>query len=196
MFVEAFIFLLVLGLGFWVFFLHTSRVNQLNDGLSKLSQVVAAHDDVRKILLAGMYQRFRGEEGKSEDTPEAFERFAANVIQQYYGGRTEIAVERHNGGVDIVHYLEDEVYLGQVLCAAPKQRVGYEPVAVLHSQIVRSHAAGGFFVTTSGYTGEAVDYAKDVGIKLFTGEKFLDLWIETVRSTEERIEDELRPRTV
>lgn len=196
MLMEGIIFIMVIGLGFLVFFLHTSRVNQLNNEMSKLGQVVAAHDDVRKILLAGVYQRFRGEEGKSEDTPEAFERFAAKVIQQYYGGRTEIAVERHNGGVDIVHYLEDEVYLGQVLCAVPKQQVGYEPVAVLHSQIVRSNAAGGFFITTSGYTAEAVDYAIDVGIKLFTGEQFLNMWIETVRSTEEQIENELRPRTV
>jgi restriction system protein len=189
------IFFLVIGLGFWVFYLHTSRVNQLHNEMSKLGQVVAVHDDVRKILLAGVFQRFRGEEGKSTDTPEEFEKFVAKVLQQYHGGETEIAAERHNGGVDIVHHLNDSVYLGQVVCAAPRQKVGYEPVAVLHSQIVRTRATGGFFISTSSFSAEAVDYAQDVGIELVDGERFLDMWIETVRTTEERIEGELQPST-
>lgn len=195
MLVEGILFLLVIGLGYWVFYLHTNRAREINNELSKLGQVVAVHDEVRTFLRAGMYQHFCKKDGENPGEEE-FPRFVAKVVMQTRGGDAEFLPEGADGAASIVHRLEDSVYLGQTRCIPPEQALGYEPVALLHSRIVREQAQGGFLVITGTFSHQAVDYAQDAGIELIDGEQLLDMWLETVRNTEERIEGELRPQTV
>lgn len=116
--VEVLVFVSVLALGTWVYYLHMSRNKQLAEEMSRLGQVIAVHQDVRKILLAGLYQRFRGAERRSRENqkPDEFERFCAKVLQHALGGHIDMASEIHEGGVDLIHELDDQIFLGQTRC--------------------------------------------------------------------------------
>lgn len=193
MWIEAMIFISVLLLGCWVYYFYAMRNNEIAGEMSQLAQVLSVHQDVRKILLAGLYQRFHNAEQKSRQTGQSdeFERFCAKVLQHALGGQVNMASEIHEGSVDIIHELDQHTYIGQTCCVPPDQPIDYEPIALLHSMIVRSGAHGGFIITTSSFTERALEYAADVNIRLFDGEQLLDMWIERVRNTEARIGKEL-----
>lgn len=61
--------------------------------------------------------------------------------------------------------------------------------------IIRSRAAGGFFITTSSFTDQAKEYANDVNIRLFDGEQLLDMWIDSVRHIEEQTQHDKNSTT-
>ncbi|MCI3918696.1 restriction endonuclease [Paenibacillus sp. TRM 82003] len=174
-----------IALGLLAVVLHQRKTTELNNELSSLYRLISRNEDIKKILLAGMYQRFKKEEGKTEDTPIDFEHFVADTFRQYYGGEVRVTRATGDGGVDLIHEYEGKLRIGQVKCYAPAQAVDYIPVAVLHSQMQRYGADGGFVVSTSDYTRTATEYAESVGIDLLDGRQFLELWMETVRMAEE-----------
>jgi restriction system protein len=178
MYIASALFLSFLALGLWAFLLHQRKTSEVNNELSKLNRLITRHEDIRRILLAGMFQRFA-------DTPTDFEHFVAETLKSWYGGEVEVTKASGDGGIDIVHQRDGTLRLGQVKCYAPTNAVDYVPIALLHSQMVRMGAGGGFVVTTSTFNDGAVSYAESVGIELWDGEQFLDMWMETVRAHEE-----------
>jgi restriction system protein len=181
MYIAPILFFSFLGLALWAFVLHQRKTLEVNNELSKLNRLITRHEDIRKLLLAGMYQRFA-------EAPSDYERFVAETIQTWFGGEVTITPTGGDGDIgriDIVHRLEGRLLLGEVQCFAPNRAVDYVPIALLHSQLVRMGADGGFFVTTSTFTDQAVSYAESVGIELWNGEQFLEMWMETVRERDE-----------
>jgi restriction system protein len=142
MFASAVIFLSVTGLGLWVYYYHQRREKDLIGGISKLSKLITLHNDCRKILLAAIYQRFMVVPGKTVDTPYDFEDFVGRTLQAARGGVMEVTSRNNDGGIDLIHYINGEMYLGQVKGYAAENVIDYTPIAILHSQIVRKGAKG------------------------------------------------------
>jgi len=191
---EFLLFCAIISLGFWAYYLEKRRRDDIQNINTKWRKLITQGEDVQQILRAGMHGRFHKD-------PYAFEHFVANVLHEHFGGVIEVTRASGDGGVDIKHTLqnipeEDQelpkynhyrpegLYLGQVKCYALDKKIGYIPIAILHSQMVKQNAKGGFFVTTSSYNESARVYADGLNIKLIDGEEFLQMWMETVLKDE------------
>lgn len=168
---------------------------RIQDILSTVTLV----DDLHKTLLAGLYQRFkketeRDEDGKSyvvkrtkdkdgkeitekKEDPLDFEYFVARVLEAYYGGKAYVTKGSGDYGVDIEHQRPEGLYLVQVKCYAPGNKVDYEPIAIIHSQIVKQRAIGGMVITTSSFTKPALQYDHQrLNIDLIEGLDLVRMW--------------------
>jgi restriction system protein len=74
----------------------------------------------------------------------------------------------------IVLTREDGLYLGQVKCYY--YDLSYEPIALVHSQIEKQGAAGGFVVTTGSFTENALTYWHELKID---GQTLVKYWVES-----------------
>lgn len=187
MFAESILVIIFFGLGYLAYYLHRLRVNHINKEAIRHNIINSLNNDVRKILLAGMYQRFKKEEGKTEDTPLDFEYFVAKTIQIIQGGKCEVTPPSNDGGIDILHYSDEGLQLVQVKCYAPNIRIDFQPIAVLHSQMIKQNAECALVVTTSSFSQEAIKYANEVNVRLIDGEQFLDMWLQSINITVEEI---------
>ncbi len=186
---EVIVFAGFISLGVWIYYLDHNRERELKNDFSKLNRLLGMKNDIHKTLLAGIYQRFKKEEGKTVDTPYDFEDFVAKVISEYSGIKATTTSRSGDGGIDFIQEGPNGLYLGQVKCYALTDAVNYVPIAILHSQIVRQGASGGVVVTTSHFNEGAIEYAKSVNIKLIDGEQFLEMWLHTI----EKAHNELIP---
>ena len=65
----------------------------------------------------------------------------------------------------------------------------FEPIAILHSNIIKNGAKGGYIITTSSFTDSAKQYASDLNIELIDGVKLVDLWIQSLNINEQEIKE-------
>jgi|GEM_PF-4365206 len=92
--------------------------------------------EIAKTLEIGLYHRFKKDlTDTQKENPFDFEHFIAEVFKRYYGGHIKVTKASGDMGVDIIHYRPKGLILGQVKCYAPQNNVGYETIAILHSQI-------------------------------------------------------------
>ncbi|SEQ12994.1 restriction endonuclease [Piscibacillus halophilus] len=161
-------------------------------------------DELKKTLVMGLAYRFnyprkRNEvdeiefEGGSDiflkQTPLEFEDFVARIIKKQLGGNIYTTIESDDFGIDFEHYLEGELYLGQV--NVHKENVGAGPVAVLHSNMIKNGAKGGYVITTSNFTDTARDYARELDIELIDGLTLVNYWLETMEEKVYKPNEEL-----
>jgi len=139
-------------------------------------------DEFKKTIALGLYQRFckEVEEKKYSSTflksdPLDFENFIADVLKHRYG--TEAFVTKSSGdfGVDIEHGVGDRKVLGQVKCY--REDMGFEPIAILHSNMVKQNASKGYVVSTAGFNKNALSYAEGLNIDLIDGTELVEMWI-------------------
>ncbi|RPF53317.1 restriction endonuclease [Aquisalibacillus elongatus] len=160
---------------------------------SFVSRQIDRSEEVKKTLMMGLAYRFdypreRNDEddivfkGGSDlfikQTPMEFEDFVARILKQHYGGNIYTTPESDEYGIDFEHYLDEELFIGQVNVS--RENISAGPVATLHSNMVRNGAKGGYVITTSNFTKSAYEYAKDLDIKLIDGVKLVDYWLETM----------------
>ncbi|GGH87578.1 restriction system protein [Pullulanibacillus pueri] len=162
-----------------LFLFYYNRLKKENEKLKNRSiDHFKVKDEMKLSLLLGLYHRYKKEEDpEKEENPLQFERFVAKVMERYYSGETYVTRGSGDYGVDIEHSREDGLYLGQVKCYAPNHPVNYEPIAIIHSQMVKQGAAGGFVVTTSQFTSNAIGYAENLDIQLIDGITLVNMWI-------------------
>jgi restriction system protein len=139
-----------------------------------------------KTIALGLHQRFnnkRDQESKKYLNPnyteddKDFEYFVADIYCSLHGGSTYVVGGPGDQGVDIEHEKEDGIYLGQVKCYNPKTNfVDYDVIAILHSNMIKRGAVGGFVVTTSSYKQSAIEYAKGLNIELIDGVQLVKDW--------------------
>ena len=166
----------VLGFGLYWVAEYRNKAKNLD---SVVASLVECNSEMKDSLLAGLIARFNYE--TDGEKPLDFERFVARIIRMQFGGKTSVTRPNSDMGVDIEHQREEGLYLGQVKCYALENKVGFEPVAIIHSQMVRQGALGGFVVTTSDYTSAAKKYADEIGIELVNGKELINLWTQTIR---------------
>ncbi|MDR6549053.1 restriction endonuclease [Paenibacillus qinlingensis] len=140
-----------------------------------------------KTIAMGLYYRFKKEDKKEvelsnqtltsnfiKNSPYEFEYFVADILEGIYGGTTYVTESSGDYGVDIEHQRSKGLFLVQVKCY--KEDVSFDPIAIIHSQIVKQNASGGIVLTTSGFTSNAQKYAKEVDVELIDGLQLVHFW--------------------
>lgn len=65
--------------------------------------------------------------------------------------------------------------------------VGYEPIALLHSNMVKQNVSQGYVVTTSNFTENARSYAQGLQIDLINGTDLVEMWLNYTNPLSESI---------
>jgi restriction system protein len=152
--------------------------------------------EMKKTLAMGLYMRFckeKDNDGKPtryskiyiKQNPLQFETFCANVMEQKYGGTTWVSPASGDFGVDFEHRRKDGLYLGQVKCY--EGDLPYDPIAKLHSNMVKSGAVGGYVITTGSFSDNARKFAEGLNIELIDGVKLVEYWLDGLKQTENTI---------
>lgn len=149
--------------------------------------------ELKKTLAMGLYLRFnyprvkdanghvqyeKGTELFMKQLPYDFEDFVASVYQKRFGGDVFVTNKSGDFGVDFEQVIDGELFLGQA--KAFKHDVGYEPIAILHSNMIKQNAKGGYLITTAQFTDGAWEYAKDLNIQLIDGVALVENWLESL----------------
>jgi restriction system protein len=185
------IVVLIAAIHFWI----TKRQHEYRTSL--ITQHMESSLELKKTLAMGLYLRFC-DDGKNTDgkpnkyskifikqTPIQFETFVAEVMEKYYGGSAWVSPASGDYGVDFEHRREDGLYLGQVKCY--KNDLSYEPIALLHSNIIKSGAKGGYIITTGSFSENARKFTQELNIELIDGVKLVEYWIYGLKQTENTI---------
>ena len=179
-------------LGVYIHFQITKRKNK--HYLDLINQQMSASDEIKRTLAMGLYIRFKKENEEEDEQysssfikedPLMFENFVADVIERAKGGRTWVLPPSGDFGVDFEHDTKEGKLLGQVKCW--KDDLPFDPIALIHSNMVKKGAIGGYVVTTASFTDAAERYAEGLNVELIDGVKLVELWVEGLQTEEEEI---------
>lgn len=162
---------------------------------SLIAQKIESSLKLKRTMAMGLASRFNYPSKRNEDneivfekathiflkqTPYEFEKFVSEVMQKRFGGKSYTTVKVGDFGVDFEHDREDGLYLGQV--KAYKDDLDFSPIALIHSNMIKRGAKGGYVVTTSDFTTSAKEYAKELNIELIDGIQLVTYWLESMES--------------
>lgn len=148
----------------------------------------SSHEDMKETIRIGLYNRFKRDlEQDKEEDPLLFEHFVADIMKSVRGGTTLVTRSSGDFGIDIVEHTDDGLYLGQVKCYNDFNPVGFDPIAIIHSQMIKQDAVGGYVVTTRRFTANAYTYAEGLDIELITGNQLVELWLKHLETKSESI---------
>jgi restriction system protein len=188
------IFEIIIAIALAAAFVHfqlTKRKNYYHT--SMLIQHINSSEEMKRTLAMGLYLRFKKESPDNppnyssiyiKQDPFTFESFVANVIQKSRGSSVWVSPGSGDFGVDFEHTTEQGLFLGQVKCYEGDQP--FNPIALIHSNMIKRGAVGGYVITTGSFTSAAYEYAEGLNIELIDGVKLVELWI-TVWKTLKRI---------
>ncbi|WP_096154045.1 MULTISPECIES: restriction endonuclease [Bacillus] len=139
-------------------------------------------DEFKRTIALGLYQRFCNEVEEKryssaflKSNPLDFEHFIADVLKHKYGFDSFVTKSSGDFGVDIEHGIGDGKVIGQVKCE--RQDIDYEPIAIIHSNMIKQNASKAYVVSTSGFTNNAKIYAEGLNIDLIDGLELVEMWI-------------------
>lgn len=175
-------------------YLWSKRENEYQTSL--LASHIQSSGELKKTLAMGLYLRFCKEQKESspnyseiylKQNPIQFESFVAEIIEKTRGGTTWVTPPTGDFGVDFEHETEKGLFLGQVKCF--QGDLSFEPIALIHSNMVKRGAVGGYVITTGGFTPAAYEYAKELNVELINGVKFVDSWLASLNNAEKEIKE-------
>lgn len=184
---------LVIGIILLAAFLHfryTKRDNKIQNAF--IDQILESTEEMKKTLAMGIYLRFKQERDESpvkyssiylKEGPIYFETFVAEIIKSSRGGSVWVSPASNDQGVDFEHTTEEGLYLGQVKCY--QGDLSYESIALIHSNMVKTGAIGGYVITTGSFTENARKYGQNLDIELIDGIMLVEEWIASIRKSEE-----------
>lgn len=176
----------------YIHFQLSKRKNNYRTTL--LTGQIDTSNQFKKTLAMGLYLRFRNEDSSStikenpifiKEDRYLFEHFVADIYKAVRGGSIWVTPRSGDFGVDFEHETEDGKFLGQVKCEM--NNMDFEPIAVLHSNMIKNGAMGGYVITTSSFTEAAKHYARGLDIELIDGVRLVELWLDGMENTEEEI---------
>ncbi|WP_136604086.1 restriction endonuclease [Paenibacillus dokdonensis] len=148
----------------------------------------SSHEDMKETLRIGLYNRFKRDlEEDKEENPWLFEHFVADILKSVRGGRTVVTQSSGDFGIDIEEHTEEGLYLGQVKCYHDQNPLGYTPIAIVHSQMIKQNAVGGYVITTGKFTHNAYTYASGLDIELINGTQLVELWLQHLEEKREQV---------
>jgi restriction system protein len=182
---------LILAAAFVKFYSHKKNTDYQTE---LLFHHIDKSEEMKRTLAMGLYMRFRkeNEEEKKLSTsylkqdPIMFESFVAEVIERVKGGSTWVSPPVGDFGVDFEHSTEG-LYLGQVKCY--RGDLPFEAIALIHSNMVKRGAVGGYVITTGSFTPAAREYVLGLEIELIEGVQLVELWIKGLENAEQEIKD-------
>lgn len=187
--------LIIIGiLAAWTVFLwNTKRKHETF--ISTLGWKARSDYRLKQRLAMGLYFQFMKEDEErkysnvfDKKTPLEFENFIADIMEHHYGGKSYVTASSGDYGVDVeIHTKDGEVIYGQVKCYA--NDLPFDPIAKVHSNMVKFGADRGFIITTGGYTKNAKNYAEGLNIQLFNGIQLADIYLSSLQSETENIAD-------
>ncbi|MCM3629192.1 restriction endonuclease [Paenibacillus glycanilyticus] len=149
-------------------------------------EAFASNNEMKETLRIGLYNRFRKDpELDKDEDPLLFEHFVARIMTSVRDGSTHVTKSSGDYGIDIEEQTDNGLYLGQVKCYNDMNPVGYEPIAIVHSQMIKQGAKGGYVVTTSKFTSHAIAYAEGLNIELIDGNHLVELWLQHLEAKRE-----------
>jgi restriction system protein len=184
---------LLLAAAFFHFY-FTKKNNEYQTQL--IVQHIDKGEELKKTLAMGLYLRFMKENEEVDkkyssiylrQNPLLFESFVAEVIGRAKGGSTWVSPPSNDYGVDFEHTTDKGLYLGQVKCY--QGDLSFNSIALIHSNMVKREAIGGYVITTGSFTNNARRYAEGLNIELIDGVKLVDLWLDGLENAEQEIKD-------
>jgi restriction system protein len=139
------------------------------------------NDEIEKTLVIGLYHRFKKEKDESEnidyrqEDPYDFESFVAKTLERKYGGKAIATKKSGERGIDIEHRRSEGLFLGQVKCEL--NNINYVPVAVLHSQMIKQGAVGGYVISVRDFELSAKEHVEGLSIQLINGRELVNIWL-------------------
>src|SRR5699024_4926372 len=162
------IFESILAIILIVSFIHFRLTKQKNTyQTSLIAQHVNLREEMKKTLVIGLYIRFKSESAENHSTyssnfikedPLMYEHVIADLFREKRGGSSWVSPSIEYFGVDFEHRTEEGLFLGQVKCS--RKDIPFDPIALIHSNIEKADAKGGYVITTSSFTSAAKQYAK------------------------------------
>lgn len=175
-------------------YFSTKKENEYQTAL--LANHIESRDELKKTLAMGLYLRFCKEENDNDSNyssiylkqdPLQFERFAAEIMEKTRGGSTWVTPPTGDFGVDFEHETEKGLFLGQVKCY--QGDLPFDSIALIHSNIIKRGAQGGYVITTGSFTPAAYEYAKGLNVELIDGVKFVESWLSSLSKEEEKMKE-------
>jgi restriction system protein len=175
-------------------FYITRRKNNYKTAL--LAHHIDTSEEMKRTLAMGLYLRFKKEDPNDPNSgkysgiyikqdPLTFESFVADVFKRSKGGTTWVSLASGDFGVDFEHDTRRGKFLGQVKCY--KGDLPFEPIALIHSNMVKQGAEGGYVITTGSFTPAAKSYAEGLNIELIDGVNLVELWLAGLEKAEHEI---------
>lgn len=190
---------IVLGIILLFAYLYFRYTKRTHESLTlKIEKYLEANDEMKKTLAMGLYLRFKVENEEApakyssifmKEDPISFEYFAAEIFQASRGGSVWVSPASNDQGVDFEHNTENGLYLGQVKCH--QGDLSYEPIALIHSNMVKRGAVGGYVITTGSFTENARKYAEGLDIELIDGVRLVEEWLDGLRRNKKKIERQI-----
>lgn len=152
-------------------------------------------EELAKTLTIGLYHRFKKDKDANEsseykqESPYDFESFVAKILQRQYGGQINVTSKSGDGGIDIEHQRSEGLFLGQVKCEL--NNVNYIPAAVLHSQMVKQGAVGGYVISVRDFEQSTKDYVQGLNIQLINGKELVKMWLHPQPASKKSFIEEL-----
>jgi restriction system protein len=168
--------------------------NKREEYTDLLLDKVESDIELRQTLAMGLYMRFKEEPFETDSSfsstfikedLEAFEYFVADIIKSIYGGEMFVSKASGDYGVDFENRRETGLYLGKVKC--DKDDLGFETIAIVHSNMKKWGAVGGLIITTGGFTNKAIQYADGLEIELISGIELVNMWLQSLETETEQI---------
>jgi restriction system protein len=161
-----------------------------------LASHIGSSEEMKKTLAMGLYLRFRTELEDDKNSvksnsvfikqdPFTFESFVAEIFEKARGATSWVSPPTGDFGVDFEHNTAEGKYLGQVKCY--KGDLPFDPIAIIHSNMIKQGAVGGYVVTTGSFTKHAKEYAEELNIELIDGVKLVEIWLAGLENAEQEI---------
>jgi restriction system protein len=112
--------------------------------------------------------------------------FVADIMSHKYGEDFHVTKSSGDFGVDIEHGSGSDKIFGQVKCY--KDDLSFDPIALVHSNMIKHGATKGYVVTTSSFTENARLYAQDLDVDLIDGVQLVEMWINYKNPVMETVE--------
>ena len=182
----------ILLLAAFLHFVYTKRKHKKINAF--IYRYVESSEEMKRTLAMGLYLRFKKESEESpvnyssiylKGNPLLFESFVAEVVKSSRGGSIWVSPSSNDQGVDFEHTTDEGLFLGQVKCY--QGDLSYEPIALIHSNMVKRTAIGGYVITTGSFTENARKYAESLNVELITGVKLVEEWMKSLRQSEKEI---------
>lgn len=106
-----------------------------------------------------------------QEQPLAFESLCAYLLERM-GYTVAITNPRKDGGYDLEIWKHGVRSIVECKCYATETKISRPQLQQLIGANTTKHAQGTWFITTSDYTKEALEYAKAVGMILINGSDF------------------------
>lgn len=182
------LFTMLLMFSCYLVYLCYKQKQMLDEYSSNASDALSVHKHMKETLRIGLYNRFKRDlEEEKEENPLLFEYFVAEIMSSVRDGNIYVTKSSGDFGIDIEEQTDEGLYLGQVKCYNDMNLVGFGPIAVIHSQMVKQGAVGGYVITTSDFTSNARKYAEGLDIDLINGTQLVELWLEHLEIKSERV---------